>query len=1508
MKKSQIVNVLILLIMVVVEVSANSLDEGVDVTIQSIGYNALCMSSGDFVISKSNSPKGITAGAFKNASSCKLIVPQGTRDMYAQLSGWEEFGTIEEDESLTSYMDNEIFTATINDDVEMTFMVLSSVDKTVQVGDGTNTAIDTSFDGDLVVPSEINGLSVIKVADKAFEECQNLNSVELGEGIITIGSDAFSRARIINSVSLPTTLKSIDKNAFWYGRIGEITLPTTLTFINTKAFESANIGVLNIPYADTPIMHGSSFNTYGSQLFSYTTIGSLFINRAFTKPSYETGNNMEYAPFYNATIEELHEGENINGNDWQYGSCTVNHYYPNPTNDYSQCNSFRYYQYGDKSQNSTVKYLHIQEGVTNISAIYSASNLILPSSLSTINNDAFSSFRDGIIYSITSYIQEPFDFETSALNGLNYSSNCILTIPYGTRDVYISAGWTEEVFKGGIVELSSKSDQSLSLSEIPIMTYGDAAYSLPLTTEEGLAIEWGSSDLNVATVSGNTLMVKGAGSTTITATQAGNDNYNPFEQTFTLTVNKAQLTITADDKTKTAGAANPAFTISYSGFKYNDNASSLTTQPTAASEATTSSPAGTYPITVSGGSSDNYEFNYVNGTLTVTAKNNQTISLSSIPVMTYGDGSYNLPSATDQGLALTWSSNNTSVATVSGNTLTVKGAGEASVTAANDGDTTHNPFSKSYTLTVDKAVLTVTADDCSRMEGYANPTFTISYSGFKYNDNVSSLTTQPTAASEATNSSPAGIYPISVSGASADNYSITYVNGSLTVLEYDENLPIQFADPNVKSICVSNWDSNGDGELSYEEAAAVTDIGNLFTANDVITSFDELQYFTGLSSIRNRAFFNCVSLSSIIIPEGVTSIGEDAFAGCNSLPVVNNIRYAGPYLVGATDKTLPTYTIREGTRYIGISAFQNCSNLVEITIPEGVTSIGNYAFENCSSLTSITIPDGVTSIGEYAFRGCNGLTSITIPEGVTSIGKYAFSGCSSLVEITISEGVTSIGNYAFENCSSLTNITIPESVISIGEYAFSGCSSLPVENNIRYADTYLVEAINKTLSTYTIKDDTRFIGRYAFKECTALTSITIPEGVTSIGYGAFSGCSNLVEITIPESVISIGNCAFSGCSSLPVENNIRYAGPYLVEAADKTLSTYTIREGTRFIGTSAFNRCSSLTSITIPEGVTSIQGAAFLLCSSLTSITIPDGVTSIGSSAFRYCSLTSITIPESVNSIGNAAFVDTRIQTVKVCNSTPFPYDSPFSLNSIRLPVIVLIVPASALSAYKTAKGWKDFDYIVCEEDYLNSLKISDLTVEHGAEINLPVSMTNPEQITAVEFDLWVPNCIKLLGCSMTERKNGHEINYVQNGNDCHVTIFSLTSSAIDGNDGELLNLKLLAESEGSFKLRIQNIEFSTKEGERRNPPYSRSATVTINDIPLGDVNGDGEVTITDAVSIVNHRLDRTPVRFISVAADLNADNEITITDAVRIVNMILSDQSNAKLRTESAISLPEPQ
>ena len=146
--------------------------------------------------------------------------------------------------------------------------------------------------------------------------------------------------------------------------------------------------------------------------------------------------------------------------------------------------------------------------------------------------------------------------------------------------------------------------------------------------------------------------------------------------------------------------------------------------------------------------------------------------------------------------------------------------------------------------------------------------------------------------------------------------------------------------------------------------------------------------------------------------------------------------------------SLTSITIPEGVRSIGENTFSGCSSLTSITIPEGVTEIGNYAFRGCSSLTSITIPEGVTEIGWDAFKDCSSLTSITIPEGVKEIGESAFEGCSSLTSITIPEGVTEIGWATFRGCSSLTSITISKSVRSIGYGAFEDCSSLRrVENH-----------------------------------------------------------------------------------------------------------------------------------------------------------------------------------------------------------------------------------------------------------------------------------------------------------------------------------------------------------------------------------------------------------------------------------------------------------------------------
>ncbi len=282
----------------------------------------------------------------------------------------------------------------------------------------------------------------------------------------------------------------------------------------------------------------------------------------------------------------------------------------------------------------------------------------------------------------------------------------------------------------------------------------------------------------------------------------------------------------------------------------------------------------------------------------------------------------------------------------------------------------------------------------------------------------------------------------------------------------------------------------------------------------------------GVKSIGQSAFYGCSSLTSITIPNSVTSIGNSAFYGCSSLTSI---------------------TIPNSVTTIGVYAFGSCSSLTSITIPNSVTSIGDGAFNYCSSLTSInvdaansaycdiggvlfskdkttliqypagktvtsyTIPNSVTSIGYAAFSVCSNLTSITIPNSVTSIGYEAFSACSSLTSITIPNSVTSIRYAAFCDCSSLTSVTIPNSVTGIGDYAFAGCSSL---------------------TSITIPNSVTTIGVYAFADCSSLTSITIPNSVTTIGDDAFRDCRSLTSITIPNSVTTIGDDAFAGCSSL----------------------------------------------------------------------------------------------------------------------------------------------------------------------------------------------------------------------------------------------------------------------------------------------------------------------------------------------------------------------------------------
>ena len=446
---------------------------------------------------------------------------------------------------------------------------------------------------------------------------------------------------------------------------------------------------------------------------------------------------------------------------------------------------------------------------------------------------------------------------------------------------------------------------------------------------------------------------------------------------------------------------------------------------------------------------------------------------------------------------------------------------------------------------------------------------------------------------------------------------------------------ITFTDDEVKQICIANWDTSEDGELSHEEAAAITDLGDAFKGAE-ISSFDELKHFTSLKTIAEDAFYGCSDLKSITIPKNVSEIKLCAFLDCASLKSI---------------------TIPKSVSGIENYAFYGCSSLTSVTIPDNVIKIGYGVFRNCSSmksfsgkfasddnrclivdgalnsfapagLTTYTIPNEVTVIEIGAFEGYSKLTSVTIPDSVTEIEFMAFSGCSALNSITIPKGVTFIDEYAFEDCASLTSVyCMPTTPPEIGEEVFinhspdltifvpKGCAAkykaqwsewenMIAENNGNNDDVAENQKIYYTATEKVEPDYTDSFGganiiSNDFDPNTGKGVIIFDDSVTEVGYFAFNLCSNLTSIIIPNSVTEIGMMAFFSCNNLTSVN---------------------IPDNVTKIGEEAFEFCSKLTSINIPDGVTEIGSGAFSYCSGLTKVTIPDSVTEIGAKVFMSCS------------------------------------------------------------------------------------------------------------------------------------------------------------------------------------------------------------------------------------------------------------------------------------------------
>lgn len=387
--------------------------------------------------------------------------------------------------------------------------------------------------------------------------------------------------------------------------------------------------------------------------------------------------------------------------------------------------------------------------------------------------------------------------------------------------------------------------------------------------------------------------------------------------------------------------------------------------------------------------------------------------------------------------------------------------------------------------------------------------------------------------------------------------SIADVDAGLEFIKTGDNPSgnnIVFSDEKVKAELVAKFDTNSDGEISYEEASTVNSFDGVFESLKTGKSFDEFQFFTRVQEIPNYLFQNWTLLKSITLPASLKKIGRYAFYGCSSLR--------------------------------------------ELMIPSDVYSIGDCCFMGCSSLSSMVIPEGVYVIASELFRGCTNLESIILPSKLGELRHSAFKGCSNLSSIVIPDGITSIEEGAFQDCYKLTTIAFPSTLTFIGMRAFSRCgfSTVYLPNTVKTigweAFSYCTNMVSISLS-----DNLNTIDYSAFKGCSSIVSIEIPDNVTELGSDAFAYCSKLTSVALPDGITNINSGVFTGCSSL---TNI---------LLPKWVSS---------IGESAFASCTQLISIEIPAGVVSIEREGFSNCVNLTSITVkPENPPQIGYLAFH---------------------------------------------------------------------------------------------------------------------------------------------------------------------------------------------------------------------------------------------------------------------------------------------------
>ena len=563
--------------------------------------------------------------------------------------------------------------------------------------------------------------------------------------------------------------------------------------------------------------------------------------------------------------------------------------------------------------------------------------------------------------------------------------------------------------------------------------------------------------------------------------------------------------------------------------------------------------------------------------------------------------------------------------------------------------------------------------------------------------------------------------------------------------------------------------------------------------------------------------------------------------------------------------------IEEGVTEVGKAAFYKCGSLKEVVLPEGLTTIKPGAFYECKKLETVVFPEGLTTIGERAFEGCTGLKEIDLPEGLTLIDSSAFCNCTNLSSVKFPESLNKIGAYAFENCESLTSLTIPKNTATINSCAFRGCSNIKelyVYNKTcklgwafmytslngmtvyGYLNSTAQSFVNDNKDTYSITfvqlaevsrtgecfyelDGTTLriygngkMGDYTYSSPapwgTAITSVTIEDGVQNVGSYAFRSCKNITEVTLPDSVTEFGEYAFLYCDKLTSIN---------------------IPNGVTVITSGFFQGCEALDNIELHEGITEIQYTAFHYCKSLSSITLPESLETLGGMAFYGCkSLTRFNVPKSVTSIGGSVIGGNNLSVITVDPQNTV-YDSRENCNAIIETATNKIIAGcknTAFPASVTEIGEDAFEG--CEGlrsiDIPGTIKTIGFNAFRISSLNNAVIHDGVEKIDLQAFD----SCIYL-----------RKITIAKSVADIHSNAFIGTQN---------LTIYGFKDSEAEKVAKLRGYKF----------------------VRFGDVNDDESIDVLDAIAVQKYAAEKSELSAEQLyAADVNNDNNVDVLDAIDI-------------------------